>query len=183
MSKIFTAAWRLVEKPAIWFYTLVLKLAGRTPSEEGKRNFLQFAKFCVVGVSNTLVNYLLYLLFLYILSNCGMTEKRYLPAHVMAFLLSVLWAYYWNNRYVFAAEEGEKRVWWKALIKTYLSYAFTGLFLNMILLYLWVDVFHLSEVVAPIINIIINVPLNFIINKVFAYGQGRKKDKKLTDEE
>ena len=182
MSKLLTAAWTLVEKPAIWFYTLVLKLAGRTPDEEGKKSFLQFVKFCVVGVSNTLVNYLLYLLFLYIFAKSGMVEKRYMPAQVMAFFLSVLWSYYWNNRYVFAAGEGEKRVWWKTLIKTYISYAFTGLFLNMILLYVWIDVLHLSEVVAPIINIVINVPLNFIINKVFAYGQGKKRSTDRDDD-
>ncbi len=182
MSKILTAAWTVIEKPAIWFYTLVLKIAGRTPDEEGKKSFLQFVKFCVVGVSNTLVNYLLYLLFLYIFAQCGMTDKRYIPAQAMGFILSVLWSYFWNNRYVFKAAEGEKRVWWKTLIKTYISYAFTGLFLNMLLLYLWIDVLHLSEVVAPIINIFINVPINFIINKVFAYGQGRKKERNGREE-
>ena len=161
----------MVEKPAIWFYTLVLKIAGRTPTDEGKKTFLQFVKFCVVGVSNTLVNYFLYLLFLFIFTKLGFVDRNYLPAHVMAFLLSVLWSYYWNNRYVFKAGEGEERVWWKTLIKTYLSYAFTGLFLNMVLLYVWIDILHLSEIVAPIVNIVINVPINFVINKFFAYGE------------
>ncbi|WP_294218999.1 hypothetical protein [Pseudobutyrivibrio sp.] len=38
-------------------------------------------------------------------------------------------------------------------MKTYISYSFTGLFLNSILMVLWVQVVGTSEFVAPIINI------------------------------
>jgi len=70
---------------------------------------------------------------------------------------------------VFVKEEGQQRNLWKALIKTYISYSFTGLFLNSALLVLWVDVLHISEFVAPIVNLLISVPLNFIINKFWAF--------------
>ena len=60
----------------------------------------------------------------------------------------------------------------KALVKTFISYSFTGLFLSSVLLVLWVQVMHISEFVAPIINLLVTVPLNFIINKLWAF----KKD-------
>jgi len=88
---------------------------------------------------------------------------------MIAFILSVLWSFYWNNKMVFVKEEGQQRNLWKALIKTYISYSFTGLFLNSALLVLWVDVLHISEFVAPIVNLLISVPLNFIINKFWAF--------------
>ena len=55
------------------------------------------------------------------------------------------------------------------MIKTYISYSFTGLFLSSILLVLWVQVLGISEFIAPIINLLISVPLNFIINKFWAF--------------
>ncbi|MCR4902230.1 MAG: GtrA family protein, partial [Butyrivibrio sp.] len=78
-------------------------------------------------------------------------------------------SYYWNNKMVFTKEEGAERVWWKALIKTYISYSFTGLFLNSVLLILWVQVLGISEFIAPIINLLVSVPINFIINKFWAF--------------
>ena len=44
-----------------------------------------------------------------------------------------------------------------------------GLFLNSILSLVWVEVFHRSKVIAPIINLLISVPLNFIMNKFWAF--------------
>ena len=70
---------------------------------------------------------------------------------------------------VFTVEEGQSRCLWKALLKTYVSYSFTGLFLNSVLLVLWVRYLGISEFVAPVINLMISVPINFIINKFWAF--------------
>ena len=72
---------------------------------------------------------------------------------------------------VFVIEKEKKRSFWKVLVKTYISYSFTGLFLNSILLVFWVKICHISELVAPIINLLVSVPLNFIINKYWAFVQ------------
>ena len=93
----------------------------------------------------------------------------YLLGTVISFILSVLWSFYWNNKMVFVQQEGEERSIWKALLKTYISYSFTGLVLNNILLFIWVNIFHISEFIAPIINLLVSVPLNFIINKFWAF--------------
>lgn len=67
---------------------------------------------------------------------------------------------------VFVMTNKGERSFWKILIKTYVSYLFTGLFLNSILLVIWVKTFKVPELIAPIINLVINVPLNFLINKL-----------------
>ena len=92
---------------------------------------------------------------------------HYTPANIIGFTVSVFNSYYWNNKYVFKDEGG--RVWWKTFIKTYISYAGTGIILSNILLYLWIDVLGISKVVAPLINLIITVPINFVVNKFWAY--------------
>lgn len=55
------------------------------------------------------------------------------------------------------------------LLRSYLSYGFTGLILSEILLYVWVDKIGISEYVAPIINMIICLPVNFILNKFWTF--------------
>ena len=131
---------------------------------------MQFIKFGIVGISNTLISYILYVVSLLIFQRLNWFGKvDYLVAQMIAFILSVLWSFYWNNKMVFVKEEGQHGNLWKALIKTYVSYSFTGLFLNSALLVVWVDMLHISEFVAPIINLLISVPLNFIINKFWAF--------------
>ena len=93
----------------------------------------------------------------------------YLAAQGVAFVLSVLWSFYWNQKTVFVLKEGQQRSMWKALLKTYVSYSFTGLFLCTALLVLWVQVLHISEFVAPLINLVVSVPVNFLINKFWAF--------------
>ena len=123
-----------------------------------------------MGVSNTLISYLLYVVVLLLLKKANILQDiNYLVAQFVAFVLSVLWSFYWNNRMVFVLEENQTRNVWKVLIKTYISYSFTGIFLNSALLVLWVQFFHISEFIAPIINLLVSVPLNFIINKYWAF--------------
>ena len=93
----------------------------------------------------------------------------YIAGNVIAFLLSVLWSFYWNNKYVFAQDGGTKRVWWKALLKTYLCYGFTGILLNNVLSWIWITKLGISKFAAPLINLIISVPLNFMLNKLWAF--------------
>lgn len=152
------------------------------------KKILQFIKFVLVGVSNTLISEGIYVLLVCL----GM---HYAPATFIGFSISILNAYYWGNRYVFKQQEGEeKRVWWKVLLKTYIAYL-GGFVMDIILLFLWIDVLQISrfmqpvvdlchtigisgvdaalagEIIAKGINVVIIVPLNFLVNKYWAYRQ------------
>ena len=93
----------------------------------------------------------------------------FVAGNVVSFLLSVLWSFYWNNRFVFTAKEGEERFLLSALLKAYISYGFTGIILNNILSWFWIHVLYISKFTAPLINLIISVPLNFVINKFWTF--------------
>ena len=146
---------------------------------------MQFVKFGLVGVLNTLISEGLYVIIIFL-------GGHYLIAHLTGFLLSVLNAYYWNNKYVFKEQEGEDRVWWKALLKTYAAYA-GGYLLTVILLVFWVDIVRierfcgglatwcmsmgfdkldaqtLGEILAEGINLLLTVPINYLVNKYWAF--------------
>ena len=146
------------------------KITKKDISEEKIQIVMQFVRFGIVGVSNTLISYVLYSGSLILFQKLEIFAKfDYLISQIIAFVLSVLWSFYWNNKLVFTKKDDEKRNLFKSLIKTYISYSFTGLFLNTVLLILWVDILHISEFIAPIINYMIGVPLNFIINKLWAF--------------
>lgn len=155
------------------------------------RSLVQFIKFGIVGLSNTLISQLIYMI-------CVALGAHYLAASIIAFIISVLNAFFWQNKFVFKEDEnGEKRVWWKVLLKTYAAYAFTGLFLANVLLIFWIEIIRIEEYtvpltdllnnlgisisnhdtavdLAPILNIFVNIPINFLINKFWAYKQKTK---------
>lgn len=156
--------WVFLERIARTVIDGMLKLVGKSLSEAQWQAFWQFVQFGIVGLSNTLISYVVYLLGI----GLGM---HYLLASVLGFLVSVQNAFYWNNKYVFQAGEGEQRVWWRAWIKTFLSYASTGLVLANILLVIWVDLLHIPESLGPVINLMITIPLNFLLNKLWAFRE------------
>lgn len=131
---------------------------------------VQFVKFCIVGLSNTLIGYVVY-------SLCVLVGMHYLLANVVGFLVSVLNAFYWSNRFVFKKGSDEQRGLWSSLVKTILAYASTGIVLNSILLWLLIDEMGVSEYIAPLIILMLTVPTNFILNKYWSF-----KTKKSNEE-
>lgn len=129
---------------------------------------VQFIKFGIVGLSNTLIHYFTYLICIYL-------GFHYIVASVIGFAISVTNAFYWNNKYVFKKGEEEERSLWKAYIKTVASYSCTSLFLENILLVIWVDVLRIDQRIAPLITLIITIPLNFLLNKYWAFRKKKEK--------
>lgn len=138
-----------------------------------KEVFIQFIKFGIVGVTNTVVSYVINVLVLFLLGKFHLFERwDYIIGNTVAFILSVLWSFFWNNKLVFDMGEASWKELLQALLKMYLSYAFTGIILSNILSYVWIDVLHISKLIAPLINSAIGVPINFILNKFWAF-QGK----------
>lgn len=144
----------------------IYKLFGKELGESQWRAWIQFISFSLVGVSNFLVSYMVYALFI------SVFRCTYHLSNIAAYIVSVLNAYFWNNRFVFQQRD-EKRVWWKVLLKTYLSYAFSGLFLTEILLFIEINILGIPKLLAPFINLAITTPVNFIMNKFWAFRNGK----------
>lgn len=151
-------------------FKICTKLCNKDLSKFNTVTFRQSIKFSIVGLSNTFIGYILYVATLWLIQCSNIVlDLDYFIVQMVSFAISVYWSFYWNNKLVFTLIEGEYRSYWRSLMKTYISYSFTGLFLSTILLYVWVDILGVSEYIAPIINLIVTVPLNFIINKFWAF--------------
>ena len=159
-----------IEKIYMFFVELLFKIIKKDLTDKKRQTFKEFLQFGLVGVSNTIISYLLYVVTLLLVSKSGV-KFDYIIANIVSWLLSVLWSFYWNNKFVFKKEEGEKRNIWAALFKTYVSYGFTGLVGNNVFSVFGVSVLHISKMLAPIINLVISIPINFFMNKLWAFGK------------
>ncbi|MBR3929606.1 MAG: GtrA family protein [Clostridia bacterium] len=124
---------------------------------------VQFVKFSIVGVINTLIDLGVYYFCLYIL------HFHYQLATFFGFIVSVTNAYLLNGLFVFS--DGQRKSALENLKtygKTVAGYASTYL-LSVFLMWLWVDVLHIPEGVAPLLRLIITVPLNYLINKFWTF--------------
>ena len=126
----------------------------------------QFIKFGIVGLGNTIISLGVYEVCLYL----GM---HYLPADALGLVISVINAYYWNNRCVFG--DGQKKPFGEHVRMYFRSLtAYGGAFvLDSLLLMLWVEIVGLPEVIAPVLNLCITIPLNFLVNKYWTFRKQR----------
>ncbi len=117
----------------------------------------QFMKFGLVGLSNTILALLLYYGVLYV-------GGHYMLANTVGWVISVLNAYFWNNKYVFKSNV----YWLHGLIRTYISYGASFL-LSMIILWILIDKLDVSQNIAPILVLFITTPVNFLMNKYWTF--------------
>ena len=122
----------------------------------------QFVKFGLVGLSNTLISWACYYLFLWFDSDL------YIVGSVVGGIVSIANAFFWNDRFVFKGGANDRRSRLKRLGKTYVSYGGTSL-LGIVLLWFEVSILCVPKAIAPMVNLVITIPLNFIINKLWAF--------------
>lgn len=180
MMKLAQAVWGVLSKIILFCFNLLLKPFGKKMTPEQETSLLQFCKFAIIGVSNTIVSMCINFCILFMCGKFGwfVANEEY-QAHLgntIAFYLSVIWSFYWNSKFVFkAGDESEKRVWWKTLVRTYLAYSITGLGISNLISDLCIKSWGISKYIAVLINLVIAVPINFILNKFWAYN--KKEDK------
>lgn len=124
-----------------------------------KVDILQFLKFSLVGVSNTILSLIVYYFLVFININ-------YIIANFLGFIASVLNSYFLNSKYVFKKDKSINLT--KSIIKVFLAYSITFL-LNTGLLVIMIDYLTISKYIAPLINVVIITPINFFMNKYWVF--------------
>lgn len=122
----------------------------------------QFIKFGIVGVSNTLISLGVYWIVLWF------NADWYLFGNLLGWFVSVANAFYWNNKYVFRGDDSGFGKCVKRIAKTYLCYGGTFL-LSTVLLYYEVDILNWSAEISPVLNLLVTIPLNFLLNKFWTF--------------
>ena len=121
-------------------------------------DLFRFIKFGLVGLLNTLINWILFIL----LNSFGV---YYIISNVIAYSISTLNSYLWNSKWVFKYnEDNVKETSFKFIVLNII-----GLTLNTIILYLLVDIVGLNKLISLVITTGIVMILNYFINKLWVF--------------
>lgn len=94
--------------------------------EKFKPLFLQFAKFLLVGLSNTGIYLLVYYAFL------RLNSDWYMAGSVIGTILSIANAFIWNEHFVFTQNQRDWKARARRVVKTYISYGGTSVLSNIL---------------------------------------------------
>ncbi|MGL5379105.1 GtrA family protein [Clostridium sp.] len=122
------------------------------------KDFFNFIKFAIVGVMNTLLNWIIF----FFLNNVGV---YYIVSNIIAYTISTIHSYFWNSIWVFKYSEGSKA---KASLK-FILLNIGGLILNTSILFILVDVFKMDKFIGLILTTAIVMIINYIFNKVWVF--------------
>lgn len=134
--------------------------------------FTEIIKFGFVGLSNTAVFWAVSISVTYLFYE--RYGKAYIIGNILAFLVSVAWSFFWNRRLVFK----DKSRGWKLVLmiyKSYITYSFTGILLNNILSWIWIEKLGLKYTIAPILNSLIGFPINYMVSKKWTFVRGSER--------
>ncbi|MDU0203703.1 GtrA family protein [Paenibacillus sp. PFR10] len=118
----------------------------------------EFLKFLIIGALNFLLTYLIYLLML--------MRFNYLFSYGFSYLIGIIFSYFMNTFYVFHEKASIKKAMSFPII-----YIVQFLFSEVILYFL---VEHINNKIlsfAPIIIIIVTVPITFLLSKYIIKGK------------
>lgn len=122
----------------------------------------QFVRFCLVGASGVVVNYLVMR---------GLYQGLHLPyglCSVSAYLVASVNNFIWNK--IFTFKDTARDFW--PIIQQYLrflSVILLGMAINLGALVLMVELAHLDPVLANLLGVLLATVSNFLGNKLFAF--------------
>ena len=119
---------------------------------------INIIKFSIVGVSNTLLNFVIFIL----LNNIGI---NYMIASIIAYSISIINSYFWNSRLVFKYDNKNKR----SVIIKFIILNLIGLSINTLLMAILVGVLAIKKMVAMFIVTLLVMCINYILNKIWVF--------------
>ncbi len=131
----------------------------------------EIINYLVVGVLTTVVSLVsFYIVRLFIFTHN--TQLHIQIANIISWILSVLFAFITNKKYVFkSSKKGKDKL--KEMIKFYLS-RLTTLVIDMLTMWILTSIIHINDKIAKLIVQVILVILNYIFSKLFVFENSEK---------
>jgi len=117
----------------------------------------KFIKFSIVGFSNLFISLAVYYILIFLSIN-------YQIANTVGFLVATFNSYFWNKLWVF--KNNKNKI--SDIIKFYIV-CLSSWLLSTVLLYIWIQKLGISDKIAPIVNLCITTPLNYLMNKLWVF--------------
>ena len=120
---------------------------------------ISIIKFGIIGISNTLINWIIFFLL-------NLVEVNYILANIIAYSLATINSYIWNSKWVFKYNN-EKLV---SSLK-FIIVNLVGLILNTIILFILVDMFNINKIISLVMATGVVMILNYISNRLWVFKQ------------
>lgn len=125
------------------------------------KNKKEVISYLIFGILTTLVNIVVYTI-------CDdVLQIQYLISNAIAWILSVLFAYFTNRKYVFESHNSSII---NELVKFIGARVSTGI-MDMLLMWLFVDVLSVQSMISKIIVNVVVVILNYLFSKLFVFQE------------
>ena len=124
-------------------------------------NKKEVISYLIFGILTTLVNIVVYTI-------CDdVLQIQYLISNAIAWIVSVLFSYFTNRKYVFESHNSSII---NELVKFIGARVSTGI-MDMLLMWLFVDVLSMQSMISKIIVNVVVVILNYIFSKLFVFQE------------
>ena len=122
----------------------------------------EIINYLIFGGLTTLVSILIYALFAKIFL------INYLISNVLSWIIAVMFAFITNKLYVFESKSKDKKIVFKE-ITNFFFFRIVSLIIEMIIMYVFVDLLSIDDLITKIIAQIIVILSNYIFSKVFVF--------------
>lgn len=124
----------------------------------------QFIKFAIVGCSNAGVTLLVYDATVLVFG-----AQYYMMGQTIGYLAGIGNSFFLNSHFVFCKKSDKK---FNAFLKMCGCYGITY-FIQIGLLYLFVETLKVPALIGPVFAIIITTPINFLLNKLWTFRENK----------
>lgn len=125
---------------------------------KNKVEFVRFLKFLIVGIINTGITYIVYVLLRFL----DLVPEL---CNVIGYIVGVVNSFIWNKKWVFQARSGNTINEFMSFIAVFVVCYAIQLYVFRTMLY----VFFINEYLAQLIGMIVYTILNFSLNRIFSF--------------
>lgn len=133
------------------------------------KKYEEIINYLIFGVLTTVVSIASYALF------AKVFHIQYMISTVIAWIVSVTFAYVTNKLFVFKSKNLGLKLTFIECIKFYAARIFT-LLVDLALKSFFVEILHLDDMIATIINQVIIIVLNYVLSKIVVFRNKNKSN-------
>lgn len=131
-------------------------------------NIRKISKYLLFGILTTLINILVY-------SLCIKITIHYLLSNYIAFIISVIFAYITNKKWVFNDSRKKKLI--RNEFTNFLGCRIFTLIVESIILYIFISLLGLNKYGVKILTNIVVIVLNYILSEFIVFQKERVEEK------
>lgn len=118
--------------------------------------------YLIFGVLTTVVNYITYLVCTRVL---GLSVTL---STILAWIISVLFAYITNKIYVFESKTNTVKTFMKEIFMFFAFRILSGI-MDVVIMYISVEIFSVNDIIMKLVSNIVVIIVNYIFSKCFVF--------------